>query len=287
ITPSKDGLFFPQLATRKSQLSLLGRKPNGEMGRTTARTAIGREEGKHGAYYDAKIGRFLQSDSMAFPNQIQGMNRMMYVEGNPVGFRDESGNKISTPLAWGIIGYIGAAQAGKDPLSGFIFGYTFGKNTKKHEQSKLDKNFGLNRAWDSIIGVNGLFRWIKNTTYPTLLVMSQVIHQNACNGDADWNCGDGATYREDYVRTTVKQFWVNKVCSTSDTSPECLLVQIAFTNDYNKKANSWANKVVRTNYKPAGSECNINPASRKVKCSGIYNPDEKYPQDPNEENKGR
>ncbi len=89
------------------------------------------------------------------------------------------------------------------------------------------------------------------------------------------------------MRTTVKQFWVNKVCSTSDTSPECLLVQIAFTNDYNKKANSWANKVVRTNYKPAGSECNINPASRKVKCSGIYNPDEKYPQDPNEENKGR
>jgi hypothetical protein len=43
-------------------------------------------------YYDAKIGRFLQQDSMAFPNQVQGMNRMMYVEGNPVGFRDPSGN---------------------------------------------------------------------------------------------------------------------------------------------------------------------------------------------------
>jgi RHS repeat-associated protein len=43
-------------------------------------------------YYDSKIGRFLQQDSMAFPNQIQGMNRMMYVEGNPVSYRDESGN---------------------------------------------------------------------------------------------------------------------------------------------------------------------------------------------------
>jgi RHS repeat-associated protein len=43
-------------------------------------------------YYDAKIGRFLQHDSMAFPNQVQGMNRMMYVEGNPVGYRDPSGN---------------------------------------------------------------------------------------------------------------------------------------------------------------------------------------------------
>jgi hypothetical protein len=43
-------------------------------------------------YYDAKIGRFLQQDSMAFPNQVNGMNRMMYVEGNPVGYRDPSGN---------------------------------------------------------------------------------------------------------------------------------------------------------------------------------------------------
>jgi RHS repeat-associated protein len=43
-------------------------------------------------YYDSKIGRFLQQDSMAFPNQIQGMNRMMYVDGNPVSYRDESGN---------------------------------------------------------------------------------------------------------------------------------------------------------------------------------------------------
>ncbi|MCG9900936.1 MAG: hypothetical protein MH132_13110 [Hydrotalea sp.] len=60
--------------------------------------AIGREEGKHGAYYDAKIGRFLQQDSMAFPNQIQGMNRMMYVEGNPVGYRDPSGNNSGKGL---------------------------------------------------------------------------------------------------------------------------------------------------------------------------------------------
>ncbi|MCG9876064.1 MAG: RHS repeat-associated core domain-containing protein [Leptospiraceae bacterium] len=78
--------------------------------------AIGREEGKHGAYtgqeedresglifykaryYDAKIGRFLQSDSMAFPNQINGMNRMMYVDGNPVGYRDPSGNNAGKGL---------------------------------------------------------------------------------------------------------------------------------------------------------------------------------------------
>jgi hypothetical protein len=35
---------------------------------------------------------------MAFPNQIQGMNRMMYVEGNPVGYRDPSGNNAGKGL---------------------------------------------------------------------------------------------------------------------------------------------------------------------------------------------
>jgi RHS repeat-associated protein len=49
-------------------------------------------------YYDAKIGRFLQQDSMAFPNQVNGMNRMMYVDGNPVGYRDPSGNSPDLSL---------------------------------------------------------------------------------------------------------------------------------------------------------------------------------------------
>jgi hypothetical protein len=105
VTPSKDGLFFPQLATRKSQLSLLGRNPNGEMGRTTARTAIGREEGKHGAYYDAKIGRFLQADSEIQPDEPNGMNRMMYVHGKPLQYTDQTGKKLSTPLANALIEY--------------------------------------------------------------------------------------------------------------------------------------------------------------------------------------
>jgi RHS repeat-associated protein len=75
-------------------------------------------------YYDAKIGRFLQADSMAFPNQINGMNRMMYVEGNPVGFRDPSGNAtnyghmfsqivkhMTGGIKWASGGIAGAANA--------------------------------------------------------------------------------------------------------------------------------------------------------------------------------
>ncbi|MCG9875205.1 MAG: RHS repeat-associated core domain-containing protein [Leptospiraceae bacterium] len=56
-------------------------------------------------YYDSKIGRFLQADSMAFPNQIQGMNRMMYVEGNPVSYRDPSGNNKYIHMFNRIVGH--------------------------------------------------------------------------------------------------------------------------------------------------------------------------------------
>ncbi|WP_425268684.1 RHS repeat-associated core domain-containing protein [Leptospira brenneri] len=43
-------------------------------------------------YYDASLGRFASNDSMVFPDKEQGMNRMMYVEGNPIAFVDPSGN---------------------------------------------------------------------------------------------------------------------------------------------------------------------------------------------------
>lgn len=46
-------------------------------------------------YYDASLGRFLSNDNMIFPGQTQGMNRSMYVEGNPVKYKDPSGNRIS------------------------------------------------------------------------------------------------------------------------------------------------------------------------------------------------
>ena len=45
-------------------------------------------------YYDAALGRFIQPDSMGFPDQDAGMNRYMYVRGNPVGNIDPTGNYI-------------------------------------------------------------------------------------------------------------------------------------------------------------------------------------------------
>jgi RHS repeat-associated protein len=46
-------------------------------------------------YYDASLGRFISNDGMVFPGKAQGMNRMMYVEGNPVAWVDTSGNSTN------------------------------------------------------------------------------------------------------------------------------------------------------------------------------------------------
>jgi RHS repeat-associated protein len=43
-------------------------------------------------YYDPMIGRFLQADSIVMPQSSFGMNRYMYVEGNPVRWSDRSGH---------------------------------------------------------------------------------------------------------------------------------------------------------------------------------------------------
>ncbi len=46
-------------------------------------------------YYDSSLGRFISNDGMVFPDQMQGMNRQMYVEGNPIAFTDKTGNSTN------------------------------------------------------------------------------------------------------------------------------------------------------------------------------------------------
>jgi len=46
-------------------------------------------------YYDASLGRFISNDGMVFPGKTHGMNRQMYVEGNPISYNNPTGkNKI-------------------------------------------------------------------------------------------------------------------------------------------------------------------------------------------------
>jgi RHS repeat-associated protein len=43
-------------------------------------------------YYDPYAGRFMQPDSFTFPGQTGGMNRYMYVHGNPLKYDDPTGH---------------------------------------------------------------------------------------------------------------------------------------------------------------------------------------------------
>jgi RHS repeat-associated protein len=50
-------------------------------------------------YYDPVIGRFAQADSVADIANVQGLNRMMYVNGNPIKYSDPSGNLSANNIA--------------------------------------------------------------------------------------------------------------------------------------------------------------------------------------------
>jgi RHS repeat-associated protein len=65
-------------------------------------------------YYDSKIGRFLQSDSLSFYMSEQGMNPYSYVEGNPISYNDPTGfAKCPSKSNWLVAGaWSGAGLCG-------------------------------------------------------------------------------------------------------------------------------------------------------------------------------
>ncbi|WP_342353384.1 RHS repeat-associated core domain-containing protein [Leptospira vanthielii] len=103
-------------------------------------------------YYDASLGRFVSNDGQVFPDKEQGMNRMMYVEGNPLKWADRSGNRKDFSLYGGLIAAAIAPDELK-PLAFFIGGY--GRTDKNVEdaiqstQRKYAKEIGkIKRAMD-------------------------------------------------------------------------------------------------------------------------------------------
>jgi RHS repeat-associated protein len=97
--------------------SSINYKPYGEINRTdssgpdiTKFKYTGQEEDKESGllyykarYYDPAIGRFLQADSVVMPENLYGMNRYMYVDGNPVKYVDPSGNSFFKNFATALL----------------------------------------------------------------------------------------------------------------------------------------------------------------------------------------
>nr|WP_236713466.1 RHS repeat-associated core domain-containing protein [Leptospira interrogans] len=64
-------------------------------------------------FYEPTLGRFLQADSIIQPESVNGMNRYMYVDGNPVSYTDPSGH-ISGPDMMHMLNRIVGHAMGKD-----------------------------------------------------------------------------------------------------------------------------------------------------------------------------
>ncbi|EMN00609.1 RHS repeat-associated core domain protein [Leptospira noguchii str. 2007001578] len=61
-------------------------------------------------FYEPILGRFLQADSVLMPTNVNGMNRYMYVDGNPVNYRDVSGHVSGSGLMHMVNRIIGHAM---------------------------------------------------------------------------------------------------------------------------------------------------------------------------------
>ncbi|HMZ59896.1 MAG TPA: RHS repeat-associated core domain-containing protein [Leptospiraceae bacterium] len=92
-------------------------------------------------YYDASLGRFNSADSLIMPESIQGMNRYMYVAGNPILYNDPTGHKLSSGQSWGLFAYFVGQQYGLsfEQMAGIAIGGRH-KEKKKHKKS-VEKNF--------------------------------------------------------------------------------------------------------------------------------------------------
>ncbi|WP_029782895.1 RHS repeat-associated core domain-containing protein, partial [Leptospira interrogans] len=109
-------------------------------------------------YYEPTLGRFLQADSVVIPTNVNGMNRYMYVDGNPVSYRDPSGH-ISGPDMMHMLNRIVGHAMGKDFHNGNSPSFSsIGKDLHRNALSK-----GINKSLkkiDTFLGKSDIGRFI-------------------------------------------------------------------------------------------------------------------------------
>ncbi|QOI49818.1 RHS repeat-associated core domain-containing protein [Leptospira interrogans] len=109
-------------------------------------------------YYEPTLGRFLQADSVIAPDSVNGMNRYMYVDGNPVSYTDPSGH-ISGPDMMHMLNRIVGHAMGKDFHNGNSPSFSsIGKDLHRNALSK-----GINKSLkkiDTFLGKSDIGRFI-------------------------------------------------------------------------------------------------------------------------------
>ncbi|TGM05941.1 hypothetical protein EHQ76_06635 [Leptospira barantonii] len=198
-------------------------------------------------YYEPTLGRFLQADSLVIPESVSGMNRYMYVDGNPVNFRDPSGHLSGSGLMHMVNRIIGHAM-GKDfnskgtdkKLS--ASGISTGVNRVAHNGTFLRTgryHFKWGKFWDTAIAKKGILHWIKKQTDPVIKA-----NNNATSEAQDNYSQEPVAYEEDWVRKQVKTYWVNLICRTQGNLA-CAIIQGWAFKDYADKARRWNSKLMK------------------------------------------
>ncbi|MCG6140635.1 RHS repeat-associated core domain-containing protein [Leptospira mtsangambouensis] len=102
-------------------------------------------------YYDASLGRFTSNDGIVFPNKEQGMNRMMYVEGNPIAFVDVTGHNPGMHRINQMIRHTiaGARRLGRN-IDGGARWLANGGNFSRNKGNDLDNLLGLPNMFSQI-----------------------------------------------------------------------------------------------------------------------------------------
>ncbi|EMO54765.1 RHS repeat-associated core domain-containing protein [Leptospira noguchii] len=107
-------------------------------------------------YYEPILGRFIQADSVLMPTNVNGLNRYMYVDGNPVNYRDVSGHVSGSGLMHMVNRIIGHAM-GKDFNSKGLdkklstSGFSTGGNRFVKRGFSAPSKVGTKNAWKQAV----------------------------------------------------------------------------------------------------------------------------------------
>ncbi|TGM04820.1 hypothetical protein EHQ76_07165 [Leptospira barantonii] len=194
-------------------------------------------------YYEPTLGRFLQADSIVVPESATGMNRYMYVDGNPVNYRDPSGHVSGSGLMHmvnRIIGHAIGKDFGPKGINKVGHGISHGVNNFLHNSTYLSKgrySYKFDKFWDSVIGRNGIIGWLGDSTGFNNKFQKWVDIQRHNN------------YKESWERETLKTATQDFICGNWGLeSNECIAIRLINTADYNRESKKrssgiwWNNK---------------------------------------------
>ncbi|WP_168222714.1 RHS repeat-associated core domain-containing protein [Leptospira vanthielii] len=98
-------------------------------------------------YYDPFIGRFLTGDQKIYPNQINGMNRYMYTNGNPIKYNDPTGFGRQTPYIGAVVVYyLSAGMSERDRLLLVSAAFREFRGNERGKQTYIEKTIGQNSS---------------------------------------------------------------------------------------------------------------------------------------------